>query len=66
MNARHKKILQLIKGYFGVGTIFHSGKNAGYRVGSVKELISVIIPHFIIYPLLSTVSTFTLLSKLFI
>ena len=54
MNVRHKKVLQLIKGYFGVGTIFHSGKNAGYRVGSVKDLISVIIPHFIKYPLLST------------
>jgi len=54
VNVRHKKVLQLIKGYFGVGTIFHSGKNAGYRVGSVKYLISVIIPHFIKYPLLST------------
>jgi len=53
-NVRHKKVLQLIKGYFGVGTIFHSGKNAGYRVGSVKDLISVIIPHFMKYPLLST------------
>jgi ribosomal protein L20 len=35
VNARHKKVLQEIKGYFGVGTLFHSGKNAGYRVGSV-------------------------------
>ena len=64
VNARHKKVLEVIKGYFGVGTIFHSGKNAGYRVGSVKELLSVIIPHFIKYPLLSTKAcTFTLWSK---
>jgi hypothetical protein len=24
VNARHKKVLEVIKGYFGVGTIFHS------------------------------------------
>lgn len=64
MNARHINILKLIRAFFGVGTIFHSGKNAGYRVGSIKELISVIIPHFIKYPLLSTKTcTFNLWSK---
>ena len=50
-----------MKDYFGVGTIFHTGKNVVYRVGSVKDLVSVIIPHFEKYPLLSTkVCTFIL------
>lgn len=60
-NARYKNVLELIKDYFEVGTVFQNGKNVVYRVGSVKELISVIIPHFTKYPLLSTkVRTFTL------
>lgn len=63
-NIRHKNILEQVKYYFGVGAIYHSGKNVGYRVSSVKDLVSVIIPHFIKYPLLSTkVCTFSLWSK---
>lgn len=63
-NIRYKHTLELIKDYFGVGTIFYTGKTIGYRVGSVKDLISVIIPHFNQYPLLSTkVCTFVLWSK---
>jgi len=63
-NVRYKNVLEYIKDYFEVGTIFYSGKNVGYRVGSVKDLISVIIPHFNKYPLLSTkVCTFNLWSK---
>jgi hypothetical protein len=47
--------------YYLLGGACQFWKNAGYRVGSVKELIFVIIPHFIKYPLLSTKScTFTL------
>lgn len=57
-------MLEYLKDYFEVGTIFYTGKNVGYRVGSVKDLISVIIPHFNQYPLLSKkVCTFTLWSK---
>jgi len=61
---RHGKVLKIVKDYFGVGTIYHQGKNVVYRVGSVKDLFNVVIPHFVKYPLLSTkVCTFTLWSK---
>lgn len=63
-NVRYKNVLGYMKGYFGVGTISHTGKNVVYRVGSVKDLVSVIIPHFEKYPLLSTkVCTFILWAK---
>jgi len=63
-NVRYKNVLEYIKEYFEVETVFYSGKNVGYRVGSVKDLISVIIPHFNKYPLLtSKVCTFNLWSK---
>lgn len=64
IKSRHVNILNIVKDYFGVGTIYYQGANSGYRVGSVKDLVNVIIPHFEKNPLLSTkVSTFTLWSK---
>lgn len=54
MHTRDKALLEQIKLYFGVGEIFKHSKNAyQYRVTSLKDLISVIIPHFIKYPLIT-------------
>ena len=63
--ARYENILKIVKDYFGgIGTIYYQNNSAGYRVGSVKDIVNVIIPHFVNYPLLSTkISTFTLWSK---
>ncbi|KAF3930963.1 hypothetical protein ABW19_dt0201400 [Dactylella cylindrospora] len=54
VHERDKIILELIKQYFGVGKIFKQDENAfQYRVTSVKDLIDVIIPHFLNYPLIT-------------
>ena len=54
----HKKdtaILELIKSYFGgIGTISPQSKDSvQYRVGSLKEISDIIIPHFDKYPLIT-------------
>lgn len=48
-------LLESIKDYFGVGTIYQENNtnSASYKVLSVTELNNVIIPHFDKYPLLS-------------
>jgi hypothetical protein len=54
MHKRDKALLEKIKAHFGVGKIYPQGKNAyQYRVTSIKDLINVLVPHFIKYPLLS-------------
>lgn len=55
MSGVDKELLYKVQTYFGVGKI-RINKNTGsviYSVSSVKDLISVIIPHFIKYPLRS-------------
>lgn len=40
--------------YFGTGKLYkHSSSMMRYKVSSIKELISVIIPHFDKYPLMT-------------
>lgn len=54
MHKRDKALLEQIKSHFAVGEIFKQGKDAyQYRVTSLRDLINVIIPHFLEYPLIS-------------
>jgi hypothetical protein len=55
LDARDLALLKRIQSYFGgIGEINKCGKNAyQYRVTSLKEIVNVIIPHFINYPLIS-------------
>ena len=57
--SQHKRnldVLQKIKSYFGVGNIRYSKRDSNYKyeVRSIKDLISIIIPHFEKYPLLTS------------
>ena len=48
------RFLKEIKAYFGgIGRITEGKNNCGYYVSSVEELTTVIIPHFIKYPLIT-------------
>ena len=50
---RDLSILQEIQAYLGgIGRI-SAGKNCGFYVSSKKDLTTVIIPHFVKYPLIS-------------
>jgi len=43
-----------IKSYFGVGEIYKQGKNAYQsQVNYLKDLTAVILPHFLMYPLIT-------------
>ncbi len=55
-NKINLEILQKIQQYFRVGSIRYSKKddNFKYEVRSIKDLTSVIIPHFEKYPLLAS------------
>lgn len=57
IGLHEKDILLLYKlqSFFGVGTIrrYKSKSMVNYTVASQKELIEVIIPHFLKYPLLT-------------
>ncbi len=48
-------VLYLIKNFFGVGSVNsrENRSNCVYRVTKIEDLIKVIIPHFIKYPLLT-------------
>ena len=55
MSEVDKDLLYKVQSYFGVGGI-RVNKNSGsviYSVNSVRDLINIIIPHFIKYPLRS-------------
>jgi LAGLIDADG endonuclease len=67
-SIKHLAVLERIGGFFGpqrgprsgVGKIYIVGSNASYRVTKLSELVNVIIPHFIAYPLLTSKTvTFT-------
>ena len=46
--------MELIKLYFGVGSIYKQGKDSiHYQVSSLLDLTNVIIPHFEKYPLIT-------------
>lgn len=55
LDARDLVLLNRIKSYFGgIGEINKYGNNAyQYRVTSHKQLVNVIIPHFLNYPLIT-------------
>ena len=57
LHLRDKPLLEIIKSYFGVGTIIErirDGKpSAIYSVQSIVGLNNIIIPHFLKYPLLT-------------
>nr|YP_009722343.1 hypothetical protein [Morchella importuna]QGN66745.1 hypothetical protein [Morchella importuna] len=57
LHIKDLMLLERTKSFFGVGTInIKKGKNAGcaiYSIQSYKELISVLVPHFDKYPLLT-------------
>lgn len=58
--------LYLIRDFFGVGSVYSSPSRSTcvYRVSKVDDLINVIIPHFLNYPLLTQkYSDFVLWSK---
>lgn len=53
-NIQHLGVLEKIRDFFGVGRIFITATSATYRVTKLGELLNVIVPHFIKYPLIST------------
>jgi len=55
VNKKDLGILKSIKTFFGEGNIFYNKKDNCYHftVSSIRDLTSVIIPHFVLYPLLS-------------
>lgn len=57
LHIRDIEVLHRIKGFFKVGSVIvrvRDGKSTGiYSVQSVKDLLTVIIPHFTKYPLLT-------------
>jgi|SwirhisoilCB3_FD_contig_123_61239_length_1516_multi_5_in_1_out_1_1 hypothetical protein len=59
-------ILHSVRDYFGVGSVYSSPNRSLclYRVNKIDDLINVIIPHFVDYPLLTKkYSDFVLWSK---
>lgn len=55
LHAKDRALLDNIQLFFGVGKVHNSSKykTAIYSVASVKDLINVIIPHFLKYPLIT-------------
>jgi hypothetical protein len=55
VHKNDRALLEAIQAYFkGVGGIYKQGKDSiQYRVSSLKDLITVIVPHFIKYPLIT-------------
>lgn len=57
LHIRDIKVLHKIKEYFNVGTVIvriRNGKSTGiYSVQSINDLVTVIIPHFLKYPLIT-------------
>jgi LAGLIDADG endonuclease len=52
--GRDQAILELIKSYFGVGSITGQGKDSvQFKVNSTKIFKNIIIPHFNKYPLIT-------------
>lgn len=53
-DKKELNLLILIKDYFkGVGHITVTKNSIRYTVGSIKELVNVVIPHFLSYPLIT-------------
>nr|QWC53743.1 LAGLIDADG homing endonuclease [Rhizoctonia solani] len=66
LHLKDLSILYSIRDFFGVGTVYSSPNRSicVYRVSKIDDLINVIIPHFLNYPLLThKYSDFVLWSK---
>jgi hypothetical protein len=66
LHLKDISILHSIRDFFGVGTVYSSPNRSlcVYRVSKIDDLINVIIPHFLNYPLLTQkYSDFVLWSK---
>ena len=66
IDKKDANILYQIKAFFDVGSIAIRKSNGQviYTVASVKDLMEVIIPHFIKYPLLTKKKTLCYLNQL--
>lgn len=53
-DIQHIETLKLLQVFFGVGKIYTTASTATYRVTKIGEILSVIVPHFTQYPLIST------------
>jgi hypothetical protein len=53
LHPKDINILYRIKEFFGVGNVTSRKKLAVYRVTAINDLLTVIIPHFTSYPLIS-------------
>lgn len=53
LHPKDINILYRLKDFFGVGNVTSRNKLAVYRVTTINDLLTVIIPHFSLYPLLS-------------
>jgi hypothetical protein len=53
LHLKDKELLERIKTFFGVGSIYVKNNVVIYRVQSLKDLMDVIIPHFTKYTLLT-------------
>lgn len=54
LDKKDLNLLILLKDYFkGAGNISYGQTSVRYTVGSIKDLVNVIIPHFINYPLIT-------------
>jgi hypothetical protein len=53
LHVKDLPLLLNIKQFFKVGNISHSKDSALYQVNSIEDLITVIIPHFHLFPLIS-------------
>ena len=54
LHSRDLPLLKVIKAYFGgIGRITEGKNNCGYFVSSIEQLTTVIIPHFVKYPLIT-------------
>lgn len=53
LHVKDLPLLLNIKQFFKVGNISHNKDSALYQVNSIEDLVTVIIPHFHLFPLIS-------------
>jgi hypothetical protein len=53
LHIKDLPLLKLIQSFFGVGSIRTSGNTCMYSIKSLNEILTILIPHFVNYPLLT-------------